>query len=287
MRLTRRGLLVATGGAAVVGAGGTLVEYDVFPGRSRVHAMLGLTGDAGAIPDVEPGHRVEGTLRSGLVEPDPDYRISYPPGVEPGESLPVVVALHGSGGTADTWSDALGLDRFLAASGHEFAIAAVDGGLTSYWHERSDGEDAGRMLLEEFLPLLGERGLDLSRLALLGWSMGGLGALMHGARLADQGAAPPVLAVSPALWPAYDQAMPGAYDTEQQYDDCMALVRQGLELDARVDCGTADPFYRDVRAVLDGVDVEQNYERGTHDAAYWTRELPGQLDWLADRLSAT
>lgn len=27
-------------------------------------------------------------------------------------------------------------------------------------------------------------------------------------------------------------------------------------------------------------------ERGGHDEAYWTRELPGQLDWLAERVSA-
>ena len=230
---------------------------------------------------------MEGTLRSGLVEPDPGYRISYPPGVHPGESLPVVIALHGAGGTAGTWCDNLGLDRFLAASGHRMAVAAVDGGATSFWHERSNGEDAGRMLLEEFLPLLDEQGLDLSRLALLGWSMGGLGALIHGARLADQGVAPPVLAVSPALWPDYEQAMPGAFDSRKQYDDAMALVRRALDLDTRVDCGTGDPFYRDVRQVLDEAEVERHWEPGAHDPAYWTRVLPGQLDWLAERLSAT
>ena len=172
----------------MAGAGATLVEYDLLPGRSDAHAWLGLNGDSGVVPDVEPGPRVEGTVRSGLVEPDPHYWISYPPGTEPGESLPVVVALHGAGRTAEGWCDDLGLDRFLAASGHRMAVAAVDGGLTSFWHERSDGEDAGRMLLKEFLPLLGDRGLDLGRLGLLGWSMGGLGVLMHGAR--PRGAGP-------------------------------------------------------------------------------------------------
>ncbi len=285
MRLSRRGLLVAGAGVAAAGVGGTLVEYDRLPGRSDAHALLGLNGEPGVVPDVEPGRRVMGTLRSGLVEPDPGYRISYPPGVEPGESLPVLIALHGAGGTAGSWCDELGLDRFLAASGHRVAVAAVDGGATSFWHERSDGQDAGRMLLEEFQPLLGEQGLDLSRLALLGWSMGGLGALMHGARLAEDGAAPPVLAVSPALWPAYDQAMSEAFDSEKQYDDCMALVRRGLALEARVDCGTGDPFYRDVREVLGDADVERHWEPGAHDPAYWTRVLPEQLDWLAERLS--
>lgn len=269
------------GGAAV---GGTLVEYDVLPGRSRAHDLLGLTGDAGVIPDVEPGERDEGRFTSSFVEVDPHFVISHPPGVAPGDPLPVVVALHGAGRTSEAWFDELGIDQFLAASGHGFAVAAVDGGLRSFWHERSDGQDAGRMVHEEFLPLLADRGLHLA--GVLGWSMGGLGALVLGARLADEGRRFPVLAVSPALWPEYGQAMPTAFDTEEQYDACMALARRGLELETRVDCGTADPFYRDVRTVLDGYDVERHFERGTHDAAYWTRELPGQLDWLAERVSA-
>ena len=283
MRLTRRGLLVAGGSVAAAGAGGALVEYDHLPGRSTAHALLGLTGEPGSIPDAEPGARDEGRFTSAFVEVDPHWVITHPPGARPGARLPVVVALHGAGRTAEAWFDALGLDHFLAASGHRFAVAAVDGGLRSFWHERSDGQDPGRMLQEEFLPLLADRGLSLA--GILGWSMGGLGALLLGSRLADAGAGRPVLAVSPALWPEYDQAMPEAYDTEEQYDEATARARDQLARDSRVDCGTADPFYRDVRAVIDEIDVEQHYEQGGHDTAYWTRVLPGQLDWLAARIS--
>ncbi len=117
--------------------------------------------------------------------------------------------------------------------------------------------------------------------------MGGLGVLALGAELAADGVDVPVLAVSPALWPEYDQvAAVSAFDDEQQYDDCMALARAELVTGTRVDCGTGDPFYRDVREVLEDSDVEQHYEPGAHDAAYWTRELPDQLDWLAEGLSA-
>ena len=77
-----------------------------------------------------------------------------------------------------------------------------------------------------------------------------------------------------------------AFDDEEQYDECMALARESLLDGTRVDCGTGDPFYRDVRDVLEDVEVEQHYEPGAHDSAYWTRELPGQLDWLAERMSA-
>lgn len=286
MHLSRRSLLGAGGLLAVTGVGGGLVEHDLLPGRTTAHDLLGLNGEPGEVPDVAPGPRDEGVLLSGLVDHPPRFWISYPPGAGRGDRLPVAVALHGAGSTAEGWCDRLGLDVFLAASGHQMAIAAVDGGTSSFWHERSDGEDAGRMLLDEFLPLLADRGLDLGSCGLIGWSMGGLGALMAGARLADAGTSAPVLAVSPALWPEYDQAMPSAFDTEEQYGECMALVDRGLKLDCRVDCGTGDPFYRDVRAVLDGHDVPQHYEPGAHDPAYWTRVLPGQLDWLAERLSA-
>jgi enterochelin esterase-like enzyme len=286
VRLSRRVLLTTGGAVAAVGAGGALVEYDVLPGRSRAHDLLRLNGGAGVVPDVAPGPRVEGTLRSEHVDEDPAYWISYPPGAEPGERLPIVLALHGAGRTAETWCDELSLDVYLAASGLRMAVAAVDGGLTSFWHERSDGQDARAMVREEFLPLLRDQGLDASAPGLLGWSMGGLGVLMLGAELAADGADVPVLAVSPALWPSYDQAMPQAFDDEAQYADCMDLAGARLRPGTRVDCGTGDPFYRDVREVLEGTDVEEHYEPGAHEAAYWTRELPDQLAWLADRISA-
>jgi enterochelin esterase-like enzyme len=284
VRVSRRVLLVGGGAVALAATGGTLIEYDRLPGRARAHALLGLNGEAGVVPDAEPGPRVEGVLRSAYVADDPAYWISYPPGAEPGDRLPVVVALHGAGRTAEVWGDALGLDRFLAASGHRMAVAAVDGGVASYWHERADGQDARAMVREEFLPLLAEQGLAADRPGLLGWSMGGLGVLMLGAELETD---VPVLAVSPALWPSYDQVMTGlAFDDEEQYDACMALARESLVDGTRVDCGTGDPFYRDVRDVLEDAEVEQHYEAGAHDSAYWTRELPGQLDWLADGMSA-
>ena len=64
VRVSRRVLLASGGAVVVVGAGGALVEYDVLPGRSRAYDLLGLNGEAGVVPDVEPGPRVEGVLPS-------------------------------------------------------------------------------------------------------------------------------------------------------------------------------------------------------------------------------
>ncbi len=55
--------------------------------------------------------------------------------------------------------------------------------------------------------------------------------------------------------------------------------------DRRIDCGTGDPFYRNVREFADGTDIETHFSGGGHDAGYWTRMLPDELAWLGERLS--
>jgi S-formylglutathione hydrolase FrmB len=267
--------------AGVVGAG-TLVEHDVLPGRPLAHRLLGLNGPAGHIPDAEPGPRSAGSLSSDHVEIDPGYVLLYPPGTQPGDPLPTVVLLHGAHSSAAEKIDSMGLDRFLAASGRRLALAAVDGGDHSYWHRREDGQDAGAMVLEEFLPFLRSHGLDPQ--GLWGWSMGGFGALTLGAT--EQGRRMGgIVAVSPALWPSYGEASPDAFDTRAQYDAGMRLVTSARPW-TRVDCGTGDPFYRNDLDVLDGLDVETHYSPGAHEVAYWTRVAGSELAWLADRLDA-
>ena len=58
-------------------------------------------------------------------------------------------------------------------------LVAVRGGDT-YWHPRASGEDALAMLLDEFIPYC-RRELRLGGAAgeaVMGWSMGGYGALL-------------------------------------------------------------------------------------------------------------
>jgi enterochelin esterase-like enzyme len=77
------------------------------------------------------------------------------------------------------------LDEHLAAAARSgvppFVLVAVDGGET-YWHRRASGDDPERMILDEVRPRLAEMGLRTSRLALMGWSMGGYGALLAARR---------------------------------------------------------------------------------------------------------
>jgi S-formylglutathione hydrolase FrmB len=205
-----------------------------------------------------------------------------------------VVALHWLGADHATLTGPqLGLDRYLAAhvagGGPPFAIAAADGG-HGYWHPH-DGDDAGAMVTDELLPLLQQRGHDTTSIGLIGWSMGGYGALrLAGLRGADATAA--VVACSPALWSDAGDASSTGFSNVAEYADYSVFRDQeqlaGVPL--RVDVGTGDPFYRDVQDYVagfaDDADVTSTFEAGGHTPGYWRRMLPAQLEFLGSRLSS-
>ena len=279
------------GGATAVGAAaaaGFGVEQGVLPGRPWLQAHLGLNGEAGVIPDVAAGPVETGSFSSEhRLGAETGWCVIRPPGVR--HDLAVVVALHGLGQDhASLLGPSFGLDRYLAAAVAAgvapYAIAAADGG-TSYWHPRPDGEDAGAMVVDEFLPLLADRGLRTDRLGLIGWSMGGYGALRLGALLGPRRVAG-VVASSPAIWNDPDAASSSGFADRSEYEEYTVVGHQA-DLDGiavRVDCGTGDPFYRDVEDYVSGfpddADVTSSFEPGAHDPAYWRRMLPDQLAFV-------
>jgi S-formylglutathione hydrolase FrmB len=280
------------GGLAVAGAAGAgyAVEQGVLPGRPWLQEHLGLNGAAGTIPDVAPGPVRSGSFESAHRPGTTGWSILRPPHT-PGP-LPVVIALHPLGYDHADDIERVGLDRILAAAvdagADPFAIATVDGG-TTYWHPRPDGEDAGTMVVEELLPLLEQHGLETSRVGLIGWSMGGYGVLrLAGLLGADRVAG--VVAASPAIWTDPGAASDSGFDDAQEYAQFSVLGHQG-DLDGipvRIDCGTGDPFYRDVQDYVAAFDrpVTSTFEPGGHDADYWRRMLPDVLAFLAGKLPA-
>ncbi|GAB2970616.1 alpha/beta hydrolase [Nocardioides montaniterrae] len=297
MSLSRRQLLTA--GGAVFGAG-TLaavgVETEALPGRSWVYRHLGIDGRAGGVPDVRGGKVLNGSFRSALrLGATVGWSLALPPGHGP-DGLPVLVALHGRYEDHTYAMDhrQLALDLFLAdAVAHgvpPFAIAAVDGGDT-YWHRRRTGEDAGAMVAHELLPLLAERGLDTARLALLGWSMGGFGA-MHFALQLGPAMVKGIGAMSPALWHHYADSAPGAFDDEADFAASSLFGKQGelSQTQLRIDCGESDPFYsatKDFRAGFPaGHTPAGGFSLGAHNGDYWRRVVPHQLEFLGQALSA-
>lgn len=144
------------------------------------------------------------------------------------------------------------------------------------------------MVLDELIPMLPGQGLDTSRVAFLGWSMGGYGALLLGARLGPARTAA-ITAVSPALWLSSGAAAPGAFDGP---DDFAANTVFGLpalaSIPLRVDCGTSDPFYSATKQFVAELPNPPagGFSPGGHDGGYWSAQLPGELAWMAPLLTA-
>lgn len=217
-----------------------------------------------------------------------NWIIARPPGQD--RPLRPVVLLHGKDSSAENVMS-MGVERFLAdavAAGlPPFAMAAIDGG-NGYWHRRVSGDDSGAMVLDEFLPLLADQGLDTSRVAFLGWSMGGYGAMLLGSRLGSARTAA-ICAVSPALWTSPSAAAPGAFDGAEDY---AANSVWGLdELDGiplRIDIGESDPFAGATRLFIDQLATPPagGFSSGGHDSAFWSTQLTAEITWIAPLLTA-
>lgn len=292
-RVGRRALIGAgvgvAGLAALTAGAGLAVENGILPGRATLHALLGLDGPPGHIPEVEPGPLLTGSFVSrARLGASCGWAISYPPHTKPGDALPVLIVLHGYGTDhSGAFGTMLGLDRFLAQAvqrgARPFAIASVDGGNT-YWHRRTTGEDAGAMVLDEFVPLLDSKKLDTSRVALLGWSMGGYGALRLAGILGRSRVAS-VVAESPAVWHTAEEAAHVAFDGPSDFAANTPFGHEGAlsGIPVRVDCGTGDGFYPAVHDYVAGLHPHPAGEfiGGAHNYDFWRRVAPAQLAFVA------
>ena len=296
-QLSRRAVLQLGAGAAVGAVGahifGTILESQPTTGPPRV-TMTG-AGSQLAPPPLEPPPAaaaptmVTGSFvsaaRGGVAT---NWAIARPPGQT--KPLRPVIALHGKGSDAATVMAGgveQGLAQAVAAGLPPFAVVAVDGG-GSYWHKRASGEDSGAMVLTELLPMLDSRDLDTSRVGFLGWSMGGYGALLLGARLGPARTAA-ICAVSPALWTSYGATAPGAFDSAADWsaNNVFGLPALG-SIPIRVDCGNSDPFYSATEQFIAQLPNPPagGFSPGGHDGGYWSEQLPAELTWMAPRLVA-
>lgn len=211
------------------------------------------------------------------------WRLARPRGGTPGEApQPLVVALHGHGSDADWPFDAVHMERHVASTG--LAVVAVDGG-DFYWHARRSGIDTRRLVVEELLPLMGRKGFATDRVGLVGWSMGGYGALLMATTLGPKRVAG-VVAASAALWQSPGDSAKGAFDDREDFvrNDVFAARGKLRGIPVRLDCGRDDPFIVANRAFARELpDATVTFDEGAHTQEYWTARAGAQMSWLAER----
>jgi S-formylglutathione hydrolase FrmB len=215
---------------------------------------------------------------------------------------PVVVSLHGKGGDAESTFTDLRAQRYIRSTG--LAVASIDGG-NYYWHARrseSTGDDdispdtppcdTGAMVIDDFIPLLTQLGLDTSRIGFLGWSMGGYGALLIGSTLGPDRVAG-IAPMSAALWTSPGSSAPGAFDDAEDWKRHNVFARRAkfAGIPIRLACGDSDPFIAADRVFVSGFPSSQAYDvrgvfaPGGHDDDFWAGHVGGQLEFLAHHLN--
>ncbi len=299
-RLSRRRFLgFGLGGVAVIVVGGVtgleLVNHGVLPGRQYLESMDGQC--LVSSPPFEfspPGPSVSGEFYSHARNRTVGYTIGYPPSHRPGDSLPLVVMLHGFGanhtnalaGMSPAQAVALKVDGTSLAP---MALVTVDGG-GGYWNPHPY-DNPMAMVIDELIPLCQQMGLGSppNRIGTMGISMGGYGAILLAEKYPEQIRA--VAAVSPAVWTSYGEARAanaGAYASAEAFANADAVTHAGAlrGTAVRIASGNDDPFHSGLvaleSALPDGTIVE--FSRGCHTGAFFAEQEPPSLEFLSRHL---
>lgn len=286
---TRRTVLRAGVGVAVVGV--AVAAGIVGPGLIE-DVTGGDCGVAGAVPPPSGVAVVHEVLRSRHVTGGrAEIAVARPEGL-PATGAPVAVCLPGRGGHGRDVMGVLRMHDFVAQGVAErgvrpFAVVGVDGGET-YWHPRAGGEDRMAFLEDDVLPHLAARyglGGPHGATMLVGWSMGGYGAILAAERRPNRYAA--LAVASPALWPTREEqrkAVPDAFDSAADFTrhDVIAGAPSLRGIPVRVDCGDADPFSSATSLFASRLPAapDGGIDAGCHDTGYWHRVAPDQVDFL-------
>ncbi len=281
------------------------------PGQTRRRrrtalALLALLG-AGAIylillatvfapADRHGAQVVHLTVHSHAVGEDLGVNVVVPSGLAAKRGTrPLLVFLHGHGGSDGTYVEDEALYRGLARLGRRAPIVAFpDGGEDSYWHNRPAG-DWGRYVMREVIPLVTRRfGVDRRRVAIGGISMGGFGA--YDLALAHPGRFCAVGGHSPALWFEGGETAPGAFESAEDFarNDVIGELRSNPDAFGPIpvwhDYGSEDPFrvydegFDEALADGDAHLVSHSWPGG-HDDSYWDRHWPAYLRFYANALA--
>jgi S-formylglutathione hydrolase FrmB len=232
------------------------------------------------------------TIRSRFVHQTLPETEVIPPGTT-GRGRPLLVFLHGRG--VNGQDSNLSSEMFKALddqSANAPDVVFPNGGVASYWHNRSSGGWADYITHEVIPQALHLVGADPHRVAIGGISMGGFGALDI-ARL-NPGRFCAIGAHSAALWFQGADSASGAFDDAEDFGrhDLIRIAAQSnpyRQAPIWLDVGTGDPFRnadtalaRELRA--DGANINFSVSAGGHDGAYWGAHLGAYLRFYARAL---
>ena len=296
----RRVLTLGLAPAAVLacaGVGGAeLISRGVLPGRYLLDKLDGACSvPAPPLTFGPPGPAASGTFYSAARRRTVGYTIAYPPGHHPGDRLPLVVMLHGYGGNhANALAGMSPAQAVALRPGGRppapMAMVTVDGG-DGYWNPHP-GDDPMAMVIDELIPRCQRLGLGRPprRIAVMGISMGGFGALLLAERYPRLFAA--VAAVSPAVWTSYPQARqanPGAFASAAAFagSDVIAHAAALGRRPVRIASGYRDPFHPGVQMLARALPAGAVavFGPGCHDGSFFTAQEPPSLAFLASHLA--
>jgi S-formylglutathione hydrolase FrmB len=234
------------------------------------------------------------TIDSKAAGRDLGVSVIEPPQLPPRGRRPLLVFLHGRGGSDETSIENESVFEGLARLGAAAPVVAFpDGGDHGYWHDRSEAR-WGAWVMREVIPTVSRKfGIDPRRIAIGGISMGGFGA--YDIALKNPGRFCAVGGHSPALWFEGAETAPGAFDDLADFErnDVVASVQEDPEAfgDTRVwnDYGQSDDFkvYDEgfVAAMEAGdADFTTHSWPGGHEGSYWNAHWPTYLRFYANSL---
>jgi enterochelin esterase-like enzyme len=246
-----------------------------FFAAATLTAVLGCTGAAGddGATRFDVKSRLLGRTLHALV-------------VRPAPGRPLLVLLHGRGTGPESFLRQ-GLVKSLARLGRAApTVLLVDGGGSSYFHDRREGR-WGSYVLREAIPRAVRRfRLDGRRIAIGGESMGGFGAfdLALSRRFCAVGGH------SAAMWRTGGETPAGAFDDAEDFarNDVLGSARPRVYGHARIwiDVGLSDPFHDADVELARRLGVTPHVWPGGHGRTYWQKHLPAYLRFYAAALAS-
>jgi S-formylglutathione hydrolase FrmB len=238
------------------------------------------------------GPTKEGRFYSAARRKVVGFTIGFPPGFAQGDHVPLVVMLHGEGGNhrsalvGMTPAQAVAL-RIARADLAPMALVTVDGG-RGYWNPHP-GDNPMAMVVDELIPMCQRLGLGTSRIATMGISMGGYGALEIAER--NPGLVSAVAAISPAIWTSYEQARAvnlGAFSSAAAFEagNVVANASALRGIPVRIAAGDDDPFMTGQQALASVLPSGSTiiFGAGCHTAPFFFSQEPPSLAFLSQHL---